>query len=498
MLPANAMLVSRYIIRAMVGRGGMAAVYDAIDTRVNRRVAIKEMSDSANTNPADQQAAVARFQQEARMLARLEHPNLPKVTDVFTDGGKQYLVMDFVDGDTLKAILESGNSAPLPETQVTVWAVQLCDVLDYLHACTPPIIFRDLKPSNIMIDRAGQVKLIDFGIARVFNPGQAHDTTRLFTPGYAAPEQHGKAQSDARADIHALGVTLHQALTGYDPTSTPYSLPRLRQLNPSISPTMETVVTRAMELDRQQRWQSVTEMRCALTGQPAAQQRSPHTPRPAPRPVPPRPAGPPKPSRPTTKLLMLVAQWSGPQLALALGALFVLVMMAIWFGAPIASQYTNIWNNAAALFGIVGPLVYAAVRRPWFAGAAHAVVIIGSAVVSGLSAFKDTWWTTQLASMALGAILSGLAIEGLVRLLPRVRGKNRQEAWQRELAWLTGMALMAILVYTVVAWGVQWVQSPALWIVAALAGALGWFLGDLVQQYLFLKQTGIKRGIGGS
>ncbi|MBC8444843.1 MAG: protein kinase [Chloroflexi bacterium] len=155
MLPPNAVVAERYVIARKVGRGGMAAVYDAIDTHTNRRVAIKEMSDSALSDPADRQQALVQFRQEAEMLARLEHPNLPKVSDVFSAAGKQYLVMDFVDGDTLETIMVNSRT-PLPESGVKEWASHVFVVLDYLPSQAPPLIFRDLNTNNIIVDRTGQ------------------------------------------------------------------------------------------------------------------------------------------------------------------------------------------------------------------------------------------------------------------------------------------------------------------------------------------------------
>ncbi len=490
LLPASFFLANRYIIRGKVGHGGMAAVYDAVDTRINRRVAIKEMSDSAIASPADRQKALAQFQQEAWMLASLDHPNLPKVTDVFSFAGKQYLVMNYVDGETVDKILQNRH-APLQEAEVVAWAAQLCDVLSYLHSRNPPIIFRDLKPSNIMIDHSGQVKLIDFGIARMFKPGKTRDTMALGTIGYAAPEQLGAAQSDVRTDIYALGVTLHELLTGHDPTSTPSNLPSVRKLNPNVSPTMEAVITRALEPDPHKRWQSASEIKLRITGVLPSRPLAP--------PIPPT-AGAPlqsRPSRPTTKLLMAVAQLSGKQIAAVVGVLLTLVAIGAWYGAPVLIRYPVIWNNVPS-FVIVAPLVYSAVRQPWVASIAHVLIAIVGGLVIGIRLHPGdpTAWRMDLVLIA--AILTGLMIEGFVRLLPRLRGKNREEAWQREMAWLVAMAVTAAVIMVGIVWGWTWATTVWLWINAAILGTLGWFLGDLVQQYMFMRQTGLKRGLRGS
>lgn len=260
--PQFALQQGRYVIIARIGMGGMGAIYRATDTRLGgKAVAIKEMSDAAVPSPGQKQQAIDAFRQEAQMLAHLDHTNLPKVTDFFTENGKHYIVMEFVEGETLESYLQRQR---LGEADVRRLAAQLFDVLGYLHHQQPPVIFRDLKPANIMLTPQGQLKLIDFGIARFFKTGKPGDTVVMGTPGYAAPEQHGTGQTDARSDIYSLGVVLHQALTGYDPSLTPFVLPPVRQFNPSVSPQMEQAVARAIQTDRLQRFQSVDEFRAAL------------------------------------------------------------------------------------------------------------------------------------------------------------------------------------------------------------------------------------------
>lgn len=195
------------------------------------------------------------------MLAHLDHANLPKVMDYFTENGKHYIVMEFVEGETLDSYLERQRAG---EAQVRMWAAQLFDVLGYLHRQQPPVIFRDLKPANIMLTPQGQLKLIDFGIARFFKPGKPGDTVSMGTPGYAAPEQHGRDQTDARSDIYSLGVVLHQALTGHNPSLDPFNFPSVRRLNPSVSPQMEQAIVKAIEMNRLNRFQSVDQFRAAL------------------------------------------------------------------------------------------------------------------------------------------------------------------------------------------------------------------------------------------
>jgi serine/threonine protein kinase len=264
-LSVESILDGRYLIIRLVGQGGMGAVYQATDTRLQGRMcAIKEMSIHA-LPPDEQVEAVQNFEQEAQLLARLSHPNLPQVHDFFQDGnsGRYYLVMDFVEGETLGTIL--ARQGPLPENVVRNWGNQLCDVLDYLHQRSPPIIFRDLKPDNIMLDKNNQIKLIDFGIARFFKPAQSKDTQVIGTPGFAAPEQYGQGQTDARSDVYSLGVTLLTLLTGYDPAQNPFSLPEAKQLNPAISIQITSVIKRATQIQPASRWANARDMQKALT-----------------------------------------------------------------------------------------------------------------------------------------------------------------------------------------------------------------------------------------
>ncbi len=242
----------------------MGAVYQANDTRlVGKLWAIKEMSDASLTDPNERANAVAAFQREAQLLASLDHANLPKVSDFFQEQGKHYLVMDFVQGQTLEAVVET-TTGFLSETTVMEWMEQLCDVLDYLHTRQPPIIFRDLKPANIMLTPENKIKLIDFGIARLFRPGKSKDTAQYGTIGFASPEQFGTGQTDARSDIYSLGVLLHHLLTRYDPSLSPFNLPPARNINASVSPQLADVVIRATQAAPHERFQTTKELKQGL------------------------------------------------------------------------------------------------------------------------------------------------------------------------------------------------------------------------------------------
>ncbi len=256
LVPAS-ILYNRYTVSRLIGSGGMSAVYEGCDSRLgNHRVAIKEMFQTATAEPTEQQTLAAQFQQEAKILAGLNHPNLPRVTDFFTATGKQYLVMDFVDGHSLEKELQASGK-PLPTPRVVDWMLQLCEVLQYLHTRAQPIIFRDLKPSNIMLQPDGRIKLIDFGIARIHKPGKAHDTSMFGTSGFAPPEQYGKGQTDARSDVYALCVTAYNLLSNYDPGQNPFNLPQLEQLNPTVPRELVQVLKKGMMLDPKDRWQNM-------------------------------------------------------------------------------------------------------------------------------------------------------------------------------------------------------------------------------------------------
>ena len=262
MLAPDTQLQDRYRIIHKIGGGGMGIVYLAEDNRLpGRMCAVKEMSPT-QLPPEDRNWATNSFRQEAQMLARLSHPGLTAVTDFFPEGENLYLVMDYVPGQTLQEMLDGTPDGRLPQGQALNTVRQLCDVLEYLHRQSPPVIFRDLKPSNVMLTPEGQIKLIDFGIARFFKPAQSQDTVTLGTPGYAAPEQWGTAgQSDARSDIYGLGVLLLRLATGYDPVPNPFPLPQPRDVMPEISPKTEYLILRATPPDPGARYQSVAEFR---------------------------------------------------------------------------------------------------------------------------------------------------------------------------------------------------------------------------------------------
>ena len=254
-----------YRIKRLVGGGGMAWVYQVERLDGGGSLwALKELRPQTE-DPDAQAHARLLFEQEAAILRGLDHPNLPHVTDFFEERGRAYLVMEFIWGESLEKRLEQTRS-PLMEREVLGWAVQICDVLVYLHSRQPPVIFRDMKPSNIMVNHAGLIKLIDFGIARTYKEDKLQDTIALGSENYAAPEQWGQTQTDARADIYGLGATIYHLLANMPPS--PAFLPSeptpLDQLNGALSPQAVAIVRKAMARDRADRYPSAAEMKDAL------------------------------------------------------------------------------------------------------------------------------------------------------------------------------------------------------------------------------------------
>lgn len=251
-----------------IGHGGMAAVYQARDTRAKdsrqgNLCAIKEMSLS-NVQDDEKGQAIQNFLAEARILSRLNHPNLPAFTDFFTEGSRHFLVMEYIDGNTLENLLEN-NGGPFSERRVLGWGRQLCDVLEYLHSQQPPVIFRDMKPGNVMLTRSGRIKLIDFGIARLFRASSSQDTQLLGTPGFAPPEQYGSAQTDERSDIYSLAMTLFQLMT-YEMPENGFGLSDVHTRYPHISPPVARALEKATALRPEDRYESIVVFRRALLG----------------------------------------------------------------------------------------------------------------------------------------------------------------------------------------------------------------------------------------
>ncbi len=261
-------LVDRYVIQEVVGIGGMGSVYRARDLHfpnVVKLVAVKEMINQA-PDPLIRATIVQNFEREANILATLSHPSIPRIYDYFSEDNRSYLVLEYIHGKDLEQIIND-TAGFLSEEQVLAWAIQLCDVLSFLHAHRPdPIIFRDMKPSNVMVNQTNHIILVDFGIAKPFQTGQKG--TMIGTEGYSPPEQY-RGEATTLADIYALGATMHHALTRRDPRIEPpfsFSERPIRKINPAVSLDLETVINTALQYNSKDRFQTIEDLRDALVG----------------------------------------------------------------------------------------------------------------------------------------------------------------------------------------------------------------------------------------
>ncbi|HJP93824.1 MAG TPA: protein kinase [Pyrinomonadaceae bacterium] len=271
MLTPETVLQGRYRIVRQLGQGGMGAVYEAVDQRLDTTVALKETLFT-------EERLRKQFEREARLLARLHHPALPRVSDHFSEADGQFLVMQFIPGDDLSEMM-TRKRGPFPADQVLTWADQLLDALDYLHTQDPQIIHRDIKPQNLKLTSRGQIILLDFGLAK----GQAGDISRInttasifgYTPNYAPLEQIQGLGTDSRSDLYSLAATVYHLMTGVKPPDAltraaalvngqPDPLVNASQANPAVGPEVDHVLATAMAQNREQRYASAAEMRKAL------------------------------------------------------------------------------------------------------------------------------------------------------------------------------------------------------------------------------------------
>src|SRR5258708_39289601 len=261
MIAPNTIVGGRYRVVKPLGGGGMKLVYLAEDLRLAaRRCALAEVVDNF-TNPDAQRQAIEAFQREADMLARLNNEHIPRVFDRFSEQNHHYLVMEYVDGATLEEEMKH-TGGRLAEPRVIDIALQILATLEYLHGLEPPVIYRDLKPSNVMMMANGQAKLIDFGIARHFQPQQ--NATMIGTQGYAPPEQY-RGKVEQRSDLYALGATMHHALSGRDPANeAPFSFPPLATLCPGVTPALAGLVDDSLTYDVERRVPSAAEFKRRL------------------------------------------------------------------------------------------------------------------------------------------------------------------------------------------------------------------------------------------
>lgn len=261
MAAIGSVIDGKYEILKLIGKGGMSKVYLAMDKRLNKQWAVKEIEKHGRdkNNAVVVQSAIA----EANMIKKLDHPTLPRIVDIIDNGNVIHIIMDFIEGEALSKVLEREGAQS--QEQVIEWAKELCEVLQYLHTREPKIIYRDMKPANVMLRPDGSLKLIDFGIAREYKKQNVEDTVSLGTKGYAAPEQFGgKGQTDERTDIYCLGVTLYHLITGQNPCEPPYELYPIRHWNPTLSSGLEAIIQKCTQLNPADRYQSCAELMYAL------------------------------------------------------------------------------------------------------------------------------------------------------------------------------------------------------------------------------------------
>jgi len=252
-LQKGTVLEGRYEIIKLIKAGGMGAVYRAYDRILGHICAVKELLPSC-----DDEKATEWFRREAELLAGLNHPGMPKVTDYFIHHGRYYLVMNFIEGDDLHKILIKEGKPGLSEEKVIEIAIEILHILHYLHSQSPPVIYRDIKPQNIMIEPDGHIVLIDFGIARAIELSNKQLNTAIGTNGYAPGEQYF-GMAEPRSDLYALGATIHHLLTGISPKR--FKFERVRTFNPDISPELETIIIKALRYNVEDRFSSATDMK---------------------------------------------------------------------------------------------------------------------------------------------------------------------------------------------------------------------------------------------
>ena len=260
MLKVGDLIDGKYKILNEIGRGGMSTVYLAINEKANKPWAVKEVRKNGISN---RELVKQSLMVEINLLKKLKHNGLPSIVDIIDQQDNYLIVMDYIEGITLENIMQ--EEGVQPQEKVVDWAIQLCDVLQYLHTRKPAIIYRDMKPSNIMLRSDGSVVLIDFGTAREFKERHVEDTTCLGTQGYAAPEQFGgMGQTDERTDIYSLGATMYRLVTGHNPSEPPYEMYPITHWNPRLSTGLEGIIAKCTSKDPKSRYQSVQEVRYAL------------------------------------------------------------------------------------------------------------------------------------------------------------------------------------------------------------------------------------------
>lgn len=266
MIQRGDIIDGKYEILKLTGRGGMSKVWLAMDTHVNKQWAVKEIDKT--TREFKDTVDEKQTRREIEIMRRLDHPALPRIVDVIEDEESLCIVMDYIEGETLLQILKTRGTAE--QETVVSWMLDVCDAITHLHSFDPPIIYRDMKPSNVMLTRDQRIKIVDFGIAKDYREG-LEDTQPLGTKGYASPE-HWSKRTDVRSDVYSIGATMYHLLTGKDPSQPPYHMVPIRQINKDLSSGLEKILIKATANDPDERYQSVADLANALESYKALEQ----------------------------------------------------------------------------------------------------------------------------------------------------------------------------------------------------------------------------------
>ena len=266
MIQRGDIIDGKYEILKLTGRGGMSKVWLAMDTHVNKQWAVKEIDKT--TREFKDTVDEKQTRREIEIMRRLDHPALPRIVDVIEDEESLCIVMDYIEGETLLQILKTRGTAE--QETVVSWMLDVCDAITHLHSFDPPIIYRDMKPSNVMLTRDQRIKIVDFGIAKDYREG-LEDTQPLGTKGYASPE-HWSKRTDVRSDVYSIGATMYHLLTGKDPSQPPYHMVPIRQINKDLSSGLEKILIKATASDPDERYQSVADLANALESYKALEQ----------------------------------------------------------------------------------------------------------------------------------------------------------------------------------------------------------------------------------
>jgi serine/threonine protein kinase len=397
-LSSGDILKNRYQIKREIGRGAYGCVYLAEDKDDGLSLwAIKELREES-INSDERNEIVELFKREAQVLRMLDHKHIPKVAALFALGTNHYLVMEYIEGDTLQDIMDKKH----PDMKkVITWAIEICDILHYLHGLN--IIFRDIKPSNVMMTKEDRVLLVDYGIARFYSRESTSDTHLLGTPGFAPPEQYGKGQSDPRSDIYALGATIYYVLTGADIATFHFKFPPISTLKPDCLDQIERILTKCLQLNPADRYQSAQELKndleeCRNFSYPAW-------------------PAPPSSAQPQQMIAASAAKKVSPLFILITSpsVLTIIFFLALYFAAMhlLHTFYNGTEITSVTVFALRFPLVDALVRIYGYFAIALIIATIISANMTSNIANKSAISAKLVGAIPMGGWILGILLMGI-------------------------------------------------------------------------------------